>query len=321
MNPSTPSTQAEISHALEEVLRDFVRAASWTVTNPEELVDRALTLNQLRYSLAGADASADLSAAFEGAVEKLTAHEPESEVMEAQLDVGRMAMRHMIELASDEPMRESRTAESETNLDGAVRWLRSVWPREASRQQPPLRADQKAAAELEGEKELAREFSVMVREALRAISANDPSRATLNVVKSFMRVLVQMRAMDHSYSYIPVFEETFTAFANPPELPDLELDKLALARAGMRFLATRTDRFDRPRKLRNRLDEDTAHFERNLNYLVESEAWKEQPRQRAGAPEGMNDHLEYRLLRRALLNRRSSAPTGTSAADTVYKDL
>ena len=306
MKPTTPSAQAEISACLEDIFRDFVRAVSSPITSPEiELVDRALTLNQLRDSLVVADASADLSAAFEGAIERLTAHEPQNRVMEAQLDVGRMGMRHMIELASDEPMAEDRTAESETNLRGAVRWLGGVQRRaESDRQQPPPTADQKAAAEHEGEQELAREFSVMVREALRAISANDPSRATLNVVKSFMRVLVQMRAMDHSYSYIPIFEETFAAFANPPELPDLEIDKLALARAGMRFLATRTDRFDRPRKLRNRMDEDTANFERNLNYLVESEAWKDQPRQRAGVPEATGDpSLEYRLLRRTLLTR------------------
>ena len=286
MNATTPTTQ-EISHALVELFRDFVRAASSPTTSPEREVDRALTLNQLRYTLAAADASADLPAALEGAIERLTAHEPQSEVMEAQLDVGRMGMRHMIELASDEPLRETRTAESEVNVDSAVRWLRGAWlRREASRQQPPLSADQKDAVELEGENELARELSVMVREALRAISANDPRTATLNVVKSFMRVLVQMRAMDHSYSFVPVFEETFAAFANPPELPDLEIDKLALARAGMRFLATRTDRFDVPRKLRNRLDEDTANFERNLIYLVGSAGWKNQPRYRAPGPEG-----------------------------------
>lgn len=305
MNATTPATQ-EISHALEEVFRDFVRASSSPITSPEiELVDRTLTLNQLRYSLVVADASADLSAAFEGAVERLTAHEPQSRVMEAQLDVGRMGMRHLIELASDEPMAEARTAESETNLRGAVRWLEGARRRaESGGQQPPPSADEKVAAELEGEQELAREFSVMVREALRAISANDPRGATLNVVKSFMRVLVQMRAMDHSYSFIPVFEETFAAFANPPELSELEIDKLALARAGMRFLATRTDRFDRPRKLRNRLDEDTANFERILGDLMESAEWKDQPRQRADVPEAEgNPTLQLRLARARLLTR------------------
>ena len=152
MNSTTPSTQAEISHALEEVFRDFVRAVSTPTATPGlELVDRALTLNQLRYSLVGADASADLSAAFEGAVERVTAHEPQGRVMEAQLDVGRMGMRHIIELASDEPMAEDRTAESEMNLRGAVRWLGGVLRRaESDGQQPPRRADQKTAAELDG---------------------------------------------------------------------------------------------------------------------------------------------------------------------------
>ena len=107
MKLTTPATQ-EVSHALEEVFRDFVRAVSSPITVPEiELVDRALTLKHLRDSLAVANASADLSAAFEGAVERLTAHEPQSRVMEAQLDVGRMGMRHMIELASDEPLADT----------------------------------------------------------------------------------------------------------------------------------------------------------------------------------------------------------------------
>ena len=282
MKPTTPSAQAEISRALEEVFRDFIRAVSSPITSPEiKLYSWTSHLHQLRNCLVNAEPEVDLAAAFEAAVQSTTTHEPQGDEIEAQLDVGRMGMRHIIELASGESLAKSRTAESETDLRGAVQWLGGVQRRaESGRQQPPLRVDQKTAVELEGEQELARELSVMVREALRAISANDPRTTTLNAVKSFIRVLAQMGAMDHSYSFIPVFEETFGAFANPSELPELEIDRLALARAGMRFLATRTDRFDRPRKLRNRLDEDSDNFERNLSRLVESEEWKDQPRRR-----------------------------------------
>ena len=157
---------------------------------------------------------------------------------------------------------------------------------DGGREQPPLPADQRTAAQLEQEHELAYEFSAMFREVLRAISANNPRSATLNVVRSFVEVAELLNATRHNFYYYYILEEALAAFKDPPKLRDLDTDKLALARAGMRFLATRTDQDDRARNRQSRLCGDDDNFERTLVELVRSEAWKNLPRHRDRIPVG-----------------------------------
>ena len=204
MEPTTPSTQADISACLEEIFRDFVRAVSTPITSPEvKLYSWADNLNRLRICFLNTEGKVDLGAAFEIALQRSTTHEPQSEVIEAQLDVGRMGVRHLIELASGEPLAKLRTAASETDLRGAVEWLDQLKasstpiskPARANAQKVP---DSLTPQQAQAQSDLALEIAELVRETLRSLSANDRRGAMVKVLGAFQASRNLANRIDHS---------------------------------------------------------------------------------------------------------------------------
>lgn len=275
MNDPTPANN-DVGHALETVFRGLLRIFA-SDSPPPDTTEIVAGVKLLRLGFERADPESPLGPSILDAVHQLIDRLEQDEELEAQFRFGRAAMRYMIELAAPDASDGSlRVADLDlrNNLLGLKESQRRA---EARRQLPPLRADQKAAAELESEQEIAREFSVMFREAIRAVSANDPRGATLNVVRSFVRMRATLKATSHSFYLYDIFEQAFEAFRNPPLLRDLEIEKLELARAGMRFLATRTQLNDRQRNYQSRLGSDTDNFRRIFFELARSPAWNNQP--------------------------------------------
>lgn len=282
MNDPTPANN-DLSHALETVFRSLVRILA-SDSSPPDTTELVAGVELLRVAFERADLESSLEPSILDAVHQLTDRPCQNEELEAQLRFGRAAMRYMIELVAPDASDASLLVadlDLRKNLLGLKESQRRA---EAQRQPPPLRAYHKTAAELDDEQELVREFSVMFREAIRAISANDPRGATLNVVRSFVRMLATLKATSHSFYYYDIFEQAFQAFRNPPRLRDLEIEKLELARAGMRFLATRTQMDDRQRNYQSRLGGDADNFRRIFFELARSSAWNNQPGHRSPFP-------------------------------------
>ena len=270
MNPTTPFTQAEISLCLQAVFQDYVRAVSSPITSPGlKLHSWVSNLHQLRNCLEEVEPEVDLAAAFEAAVQRTTAHEPQSEVMEAQLDVGRMGIRHLIELASGDAMAKSRTAGSETNLRGAQRGLDEVRasstpiskPDPADPKQVP---DSLTPHQAKAESDLAFEIAALFRETLRSISANDRRGPMVKVLGAFVAARNLANRIDHSYYFYPILELAIDQFNSPEGLREIDVRRLHLARAGMRLLATLTDRQVRAGGYASRRARDIRNFDAEL---------------------------------------------------------
>jgi len=273
-------TSSDVGHALEAVFRRLVRIFA-SDNSPPDTTEIVSAVQLLRLAFEKTDPESSLEPSLQEALQRLTDRPCQNEELEAQFRFGRAAMRYMIELVAPDASDGSLLV-ADLDLRNNLLGLKESQRRaEARRQPPPLRADQKAAAELEGEQELAREFSVMFREAIRAISANDPRGATLNVVRSFVRMRATLKTTSHSFYYYDIFEQAFEAFQNPTDLGDLEIEKLELARAGMRFLATRTQLDDRQRNYQSRLGGDADNFRRIFFELARSSAWNNQPGHRS----------------------------------------
>ena len=259
MNTSTPVNN-DLSLALEAVFRGLIPVVASTSTPPDttQLII-ATRLLQRAFDEAGPELSIEVS--LTEALHRLTGGPRQDE-----------------ELAAPDP-----GDASQLNAEpGPCDWVIKVDDEGSER--PPLPAEQRTAAELEHEHELAYEFSVMFREALRAISAGNPRGATLNVVRSFVEIVALLNAGRHNFYYYYILEEAFAAFKDSPKLRDLDIGKLALARAGMRYFATRTDQDDRARNRQSRLSGDDYNLERSVVELVRSDAWKNLPRLRDRIP-------------------------------------
>lgn len=111
------------------------------------------------------------------------------------------------------------------------------------------------------EAEIAAHLTNMFREAMRAVSATDPRGALLNTMREFTKVLEVLRRSTHSFYYLPVFDIALQAFRDPLSINPLDEARLDLARAGMRFLATRTQTGDRPPSYNSRLAGDERNFD------------------------------------------------------------
>ena len=277
MKPTTPSTQADISACLEDIFRDFVRAVSSPIISPEtKIYSWADNLNRLRTCFLNPEGKVNLGAAFEAALQRTTAHEPQCEVIEAQLDVGRMGIRYLIELASGEPLAKLRTAESETDLRGAVQWLDQVRASSTPISMPARADPHKVPGSLtpqqaQAQSDLALEIAELVRETLRSISANDRRGAMVKVLGAFQASRNLARRIDHSYYYYEILEVALDQFDNPEDLLEMEARRLDVARAGVRLLATVTDRRVRNRGHASRRARDIANFDdkvAGLNELV-----------------------------------------------------
>ena len=275
MNSTTPAAQAEISYALEEVFRDFVRAVSTPTTTAEvKLYSWASHLHQLRHCLVNAQEGADLAAAFETALLRTTTHEPQSDEMEAQLDVGRMGIRHLIELASGESLAKSRTAGSETRLRGAVQWLDKVRASDAPITKPDPADPSPVPASLtprqaKAESDLAMEIAELFREMLRSISADDRRGPVVKVLAAFTACRNLANRIEHSFYFYSPLESAIDQFNSPEGLTQDDLSRLRLARAGIRLLATLTDPHVRFRGYASRRARDTRHFDAELAGLHE----------------------------------------------------
>ena len=270
MNPTTPYTQAEISACLAEIFRDFVRVVSSPITSPEiKLYSWADNLHQLRKCFLNAEAEVDLAAAFEAAVQSTTTHEPQGDEIEAQLDVGRMGIRHLIELASGDAMAKSRTAASETNLRGALQWLDQVRasstpigkPDAADPKPVPSKLTEQQA---KAERDLAFEIAELFRETLRSISANDRRGPMVKVLAAFVASRNLANRIDHSFYFYPILELAVDQFNSPQGLAQIEDSRLRLARAGFRLLATVTDPHVSSRGYASRRARDIRNFDAEL---------------------------------------------------------
>ena len=275
MNSTTPATQAKISLCLEAVFQDYVRAVSSPITTPEvKLYSWTSHLHQLRNCLVNAEPEVDLAAAFEAAVQSTTTHEPQGDEIEAQLDVGRMGIRHLIELASGEPLAKSRTAESETNLRGALQWLDQVRASSTPISKPnpadpsPV-PDNLTPHQAKAESDLALEIADLFRETLRSISADDRRGPMVKVLAAFVASRNLANRIDHSYYFYPILERAIDQFNSPEGLTQIDVSRLRLARAGVRLLATLTDPNVGFRGYASRRARDTRHFDSELAGLHE----------------------------------------------------
>ena len=273
MNTTAPSVQADISQALVNLFRGFVRAATSSIAPTEGLVLSWVSdIHHLRHCLDRLEAGVNLGAAFQAAVNALTNHKPQSRQIEAQLDLGLMGVRHLIELASTEPMAKSRTATSERNLRGAQAWLDTVRGSIGRVTQPaqtspvpvpnPLSEEQAKA-----ESDLAMEIAVLFREAMRSMSANDRLGPLNQVLFSYNACRNLAGRIDHSYYFDPILQLAIDQFNAPEGLTDLQLARLDLARAGVRLLATLTDADTRRGGYASRLARDTENFDGKLEWL------------------------------------------------------
>ena len=273
MNTTAPSVQADISEALVNLFRGFVRAATSSITPTEGLVLSWVSdIHHLRQCLDRLEAGVNLGAAFKAAVNALTNHKPQSRQIEAQLDLGLMGVRHLIELASTEPMAKSRTATSERNLRGAVAWLDTVRGSSSPVSKPlqtkpspvpnPLSEEQAKA-----ETDLAMEIAVLFREAMRSMSANDRRGPLNQVLFSYNACRNLAGRIGHSYYFDPILQRAIDQFNAPEELTKLESARLDLARAGVRLLATRTDPNTRRPGYASRLARDATNFDNHLASL------------------------------------------------------
>lgn len=275
MKPTTPATQAEISACLEDIFRDFVRTVSSPIISPEtKLYSWANDLHRLRKCFLDAEERVDLGAAFETALQRTTAHEPQSEVIEAQLDVGRMGIRHLIELASGESLAKSRTAGSETRLRGAVQWLDKVRASDAPITKPDPADPSPVPASLtprqaKAESDLAMEIAELFREMLRSISADDRRGPVVKVLAAFTACRNLANRIEHSFYFYSPLESAIDQFNSPEGLTQDDLSRLRLARAGIRLLATLTDPHVRFRGYASRRARDTRHFDAELAGLHE----------------------------------------------------
>ena len=275
MNSTTPATQAEISLCLQAVFQDFVRAVSSPITSPEvKLYSWASHLHQLRECLVNAQEGADLAAAFETALLRTTTHEPQSDEMEAQLDVGRMGIGHLVELASGEPLAKSRTAGSETRLRGAVQWLDKVRASDAPITKPDPADPSPVPASLtprqaKAESDLAMEIAELFREMLRSISADDRRGPVVKVLAAFTACRNLANRIEHSFYFYSPLESAIDQFNSPEGLTQDDLSRLRLARAGIRLLATLTDPRVTSRGYASRRARDTRHFDAEVAGLHE----------------------------------------------------
>jgi len=293
MTDTAASIQAEVTQALQALFRNFVLAATTPTTPAEMLVlSWVQDIKQLYECLRHPEASVDLSAAFMSAVERTTAHEPQSELIEAQLDVGRMGMRHLVALSSGDSMAKSRTADSETNLREAVAWLDKVRAGGSSITKPapggPAAVPSRLTEEQElQENDLALEIAVLFREVLRAVSANDRRGAVNQIMFSFNAAKNLAGRIDHSYYFYPIIEQAIDQFQNPERLSVSESDRLDVSRAGLRLLATATATAPEIKKggYASRRARDTENFDRTVAYLVQTDDWKNQPRYRDRGPD------------------------------------
>ena len=205
-------------------------------------------------------------------------HKPQSELIEAQLDVGLMGMRHLVELSEARSMAKSRTAASETNLRAALGWLDKVRGSSTAITKPatttpsPVPRPLSVEQELQ-ESDLALEIAVLFREALRALSANDRRGALNQIMFSYNAAKNLFGRIEHSFYYYPILEQAIEQFQNPQRLTVLETDRLDLARAGLRLLATATDPVISKPGHASRLARDTENFDRSLAYLVQTDDW------------------------------------------------
>ena len=273
MNDTLPSTQADISQALEHLFRELIRVATTSTPRPRDY--RMLwteQLQDLRAILVGAEPGADLGAAFQSAVTKLLTYEPQSALIEAQIDMGRFGMRHLIELASSEPVAKSRLTSSEMELRGALAWLDTVRDSSSPVTKPaqtspvpvpnPLTVEQAKA-----ESDLAMEIAVLFREAMRSMSANDRRGPLNQVLFSYNACKNLAGRIDHSYYFDPILQLAIDQFNVPAGLTELDAGRLNLARAGVRLLATRTDPDKRRGGYASRVARDTKNFDYMLNWF------------------------------------------------------
>ena len=273
MNDTATYTQADVSKALELVFRDVINAA--TSSTPRTQYQRLFSvqnLQDLEECLVGAAPGVNLAAAFMSAVERLITHEPQSDLIEAQLDLGLMAIRHLAELSEGKSMEKYRTAASETNLRKALAWLDKVRASSSpitkpARTPPSLVPDQLSEDQARQETDLAIEIAVLFREAMRAMSANDRRGAVNEVLFSYSACRNLAGRIDHNYRFYPILERALEQFENPDVMTDLEEARLDLSRAGVRLLATATDPSNRRRGYASRLARDTQNFDGKLEWL------------------------------------------------------
>jgi hypothetical protein len=261
MTDETPLySQDDLNQAVESLFRSLIRAV--TSENRElAILQIRFDFNLLQTSLANAEAGVRLDLAFEVAVDRLTHYNPQSELIEAHLDLARIGMLHMLELSSNRGLVKAGRAMTESQLYHALARLDTV--RNAGSQPEPDGAPETSVVPIgddQAEAELAREFSVL--------SATDPRMAILHVIGSFVTIKNMVRSMTHAFYWYPIFEQAFEQFKDPPELSWLEAEQLNLARAGMRLLATQTEQIDRPRNHRSRLAGDARHFAEALRNLL-----------------------------------------------------
>jgi hypothetical protein len=246
-------SQDDLAQAVEALFRSLIRAV--TTGNRElAILQIRYDFNLLETSLENAEPGVRLDLAFEVAVDRLTHYKPQSQLIEAQLDLARSGMLHMLELSSTQGLGKAGRALTEYHLYHALARLDAV----RNPGTPPESDDDPDTSVVpvvhdQAEAELAHEFSVLFREGIRAMSAADPRMAILNVIGSFVTIKNMVRSMTHAFYWYPIFEQAFEQFNDPPELSWLEAEQLSLARAGMRLLATQTDQIDRPRNHRSRL--------------------------------------------------------------------
>ena len=199
-------------------------------------------------------------------------HKPQSELIEAQLDVGLMGMRHLVELSEARSMAKSRTAASETNLRAALGWLDKVRGSSTAITKPatttpsPVPRPLSVEQELQ-ESDLALEIAVLFRETMRAMSANDRRWAVNEILFSYNACRNLVGRIDHSYRFYPILERALEQFENPDVMTDLEEARLDLSRAGVRLLATATDPNSRRRGYASRLARDTQNFDGKLEWV------------------------------------------------------
>ena len=259
--------QNDITKAFEMLFRGLIRAV--TTGLPElAIFGLRLDFNMVETYVANAEPGVSVDSAFKVALQRLTHHKPQSELIEAQLELARCGMRHMMELSSTERFAKAGRARTEEDLYAALVRLDAVRnPATSSDEDDDPVEGIPLVDHSEAETELALEFSSLFREGMRAMSATDPRIAILNVIGSFVTLKNMIRSMTHAFYYYPVFEQAFEHFKDPPELSWLEAEQLSLARAGMRLLATQTEQIDRPRNHRSRLAGDARHFALALHNL------------------------------------------------------